>query len=381
MNRPRPTGYDLPAVVAGLPVAAASLLMVALSVPGWRAVLLAAAVLAAHAALVFRRSRPAWSYGGVCAAFAVQAAVTGMFLILPSVLVFPAALYSVAAYGPRRAGWVGLAVGVLGAGAATARFVTDHSVLAAGLRPAPALVAGLLVAVLTTVAVLGGYRRVRLGQAAAERRVAEERAVRAERQRIVGDMHDVLAHSLAVIVSQARGGRYVAAAQPERAAEALAAIETAGRQTLTDLRGLLGVLRTDDAGRTPAPTLADLPGLVDGVRAAGLPVRLHESGGSRELTAGAQVTLVRAVQEALTNTLKHAGPGARATVTLDWAADRVTLEVADTGTGPAVPDGRGGGLAGMRQRFAAAGGAVEAGRRPGAGFTVTGWLPYPQEAT
>ncbi|MFC9889094.1 sensor histidine kinase [Streptomyces pilosus] len=211
-------------------------------------------------------------------------------------------------------------------------------------------------------------------------------ATAAERARIAREMHDIIGHHLSVITGLADGGRYAATRSPDRAAQALDAIGTTSRQALGELRRLLDVLRDDDtalpAERNPQPGLTDLDRLVDGVRAAGLPVRLITEGRPSALPPGRELTVYRVVQAALTNTLKHAGPDATAEITLvhgDGGA--VTVTVTDTGRGTPLPsptDGRG--LPGMRERTALYDGTLEAGPRPA---PARGWrvhLHLPKEA-
>jgi signal transduction histidine kinase len=193
-------------------------------------------------------------------------------------------------------------------------------------------------------------------------------AAAAERARIAREMHDIIGHNLSVITGLADGGKYAAAKSPDRAAQALDAIGTTSRQALGELRRLLDVLREDqheEARRTPQPALADLDRLIGGVRAAGLPVRTTVKG-SPTLAPGRQLAVYRVIQEALTNTLKHAGPDATAHIDLVYeAGGAVTLTVTDTGRGgplDAPTDGRG--LPGMRERTALYGGTLEAGPRP-----------------
>lgn len=209
-------------------------------------------------------------------------------------------------------------------------------------------------------------------------------AAATERTRIAREMHDIIGHNLSVITGLADGGRYAAAQSPERAAQALTAIGDTSRQALTELRRLLDVLRDDEpapADLAPQPALADLDRLLDGVRRAGLPVRATVEGEPTTLSPGRQLTLYRVLQEALTNTLKHAGPDATASVTLSYApSGAVTLTVTDTGRSgtPAVNDGRG--LTGMRERTALYGGTLEAGPHPHPG---RGWhvhLRLPEES-
>ncbi|MFG2679546.1 sensor histidine kinase [Streptomyces sp. NPDC048392] len=214
-------------------------------------------------------------------------------------------------------------------------------------------------------------------------------AAATERARIAREMHDIIGHNLSVITGLADGGRYAAAKSPDRATQALDAIGTTSRQALGELRRLLDVLRDDDqdgtrtAELTPQPALTDLAHLLDGVRRAGLPVRTTVRG-EAALPEGRQLTLYRVIQEALTNTLKHAGPDATAHIELSYeAGGAVTLTVTDTGRAsplpsPAPSDGRG--LPGMRERTSLYGGTLEAGPRPA---PERGWrvrLHLPEES-
>ncbi|MFE0807268.1 sensor histidine kinase [Streptomyces sp. NPDC058794] len=204
-----------------------------------------------------------------------------------------------------------------------------------------------------------------------ERDQQAQLAAAAERARIAREMHDIIGHNLSVITGLADGGRYAAAKSPERAAQALDAIGDTSRQAMGELRRLLDVLRDDEQSRpgpaelAPQPTLTDLAPLIDGVRRAGLPVRATVHG-RPDLPAGRQLAVYRVIQEALTNTLKHAGPDATADITLSYGdGGAVTLTITDTGRAarPGAPtDGRG--LPGMRERTALYGGTLEAGPRP-----------------
>jgi signal transduction histidine kinase len=208
----------------------------------------------------------------------------------------------------------------------------------------------------------------RAHQLEVERDQQSRLAAAAERARIAREMHDIIGHNLSVITGLADGGRYAAIKSPERAAQALDAIGTTSRQALGELRRLLDVLReetkTEAADLTPQPTLTDLDQLIDGVRAAGLPVRTTVHG-RPSILPGRQLTVYRVVQEALTNTLKHAGPDATSDIVMTYAdTGAVTVTVTDTGHGapPSTADGRG--LTGMRERTALYGGTLEAGPRP-----------------
>ncbi len=229
-----------------------------------------------------------------------------------------------------------------------------------------------------------------------ERDQQAQLAAAAERTRIAREMHDIIGHNLSVITGLADGGRYAAAKSPEHAAKALDAIGSTSRQALAELRRLLDVLRDDvpeAAALTPQPSLTDLDRLVNGVRSAGLPVRTAVRGRAVALPQGQQLTVYRVVQEALTNTLKHGGPGATAAVDIAYAEDGVTVTITDTGCsgrtgrsglaghtgraeladpaghpGPAGHSGRG--LTGMQERTSLYGGTLEAGPRP---LPASGW--------
>ncbi|MFD6347811.1 sensor histidine kinase [Streptomyces roseolus] len=209
-------------------------------------------------------------------------------------------------------------------------------------------------------------------------------AAAAERARIAREMHDIIGHNLSVITGLADGGRYAAAKSPERAAQALDAIGTTSRQALDELRRLLGVLSAPDddapsSARTPQPTLEDLASLLEGVRKAGLPVTSELPAPLPPLLPGAQLTVYRVVQEALTNTLKHAGPRATAAVRLRTAPDGLLVTVTDTGTPSTIP-GQGQGLTGMRERAALYDGTLDSGPLPGgAGWQVRLRIPTTPE--
>ncbi|MGH3490671.1 MAG: sensor histidine kinase [Actinopolymorphaceae bacterium] len=219
-------------------------------------------------------------------------------------------------------------------------------------------------------------RALRAEQDRAER---AEQAAAAERSRIAREMHDVVAHSLAVMVRQAEGGRFAAAKDPGRAVEALAMVADTGREALTDMRTVLGVLRRDDemAETTPQPTLDDVPALVDRVRASGLPVELTTTGTALALDRAGSLAAFRVVQESLTNVVKHAGRDASASVRFTWIDGGLDIAVTDDGAGPGKDEG-GQGLAGMRERVTLAGGRMSAlgrGGQEGRGFTVSAYLP------
>lgn len=199
-----------------------------------------------------------------------------------------------------------------------------------------------------------------------------------ERARIAREMHDVVAHTLTVVVAQADGGRFAAKTDPEAAAHTLDTIADVGRSALTEMRALLGVLRDSDgeAAMGPQPSLADIPALVAATREGGLDVSYVTTGTPRPLPIGAGLALYRVAQEALTNVLKHAGPAATAFVQLTWEADAVMLTVSDDGRGAAAhTDGGGQGLAGMTERATIFGGTLRAGPKAGGGYLVRARLP------
>jgi signal transduction histidine kinase len=180
-----------------------------------------------------------------------------------------------------------------------------------------------------------------------------------------------------VVIHQADGGRYAAERDPRAATAALHTIARTAREAQAEMRRALGVLGgRAEAPMEPQPGIDDLPELVARTREAGLGVELAEEGPRRELAAGAGVALYRVAQEALTNVLKHAGPGATATIRLSWEPGRVVLAVRDDGAGGAATgDGRGRGLAGMRERVEPRGGTLSAGPLSGGGFEVRASIP------
>ena len=204
----------------------------------------------------------------------------------------------------------------------------------------------------------------------------EEEAARAaadERRRIAREMHDVVAHSVSVMVVQAGGARRILERDPRRAVEAAAHIEDVGRAALTEMRRLLGVLHHADE-RAPQPTLRELGALVERTREAGLPVSLTVEGEPRSLPAGMDLAAYRVVQEALTNAIKHAG-AAPTEVTVRWEPSHLELEIVDTGSHAANGHGGGHGLVGMEERVKLYDGELRAGRRTGGGFEVVARLP------
>jgi signal transduction histidine kinase len=239
-------------------------------------------------------------------------------------------------------------------------------------------------------------RSERAAQLLREQAAEARRIVIEERTRIARELHDVVAHRVSLMTVQAGAAKAVAAEDPEGALRAMAAVEEAGRQALDELRHLLGVLRPETSldGLGPQPGLADLPRLVEQTRGAGLDVSLATDGVSSELPARVDLFAYRIVQEALTNVLKHAGPGARTEVRLGSDRNGIVIEVVDDGRGTdkglESADGRqpvdsdrqrrsgrsaGHGIVGMRERARLLGGTLEARPRPDGGFRVVAHLP------
>ncbi|WP_441246704.1 sensor histidine kinase [Kitasatospora sp. McL0602] len=219
-----------------------------------------------------------------------------------------------------------------------------------------------------------------------ERESAAGEAVAAEHARIARELHDIVSHNVSVMVIQAGAARQVLATQPEAAAAALLAVEGAGRDTMTELRHLLGVLAPaqngeDETALSPQPGLGRLGPLVDRIAFAGLPVEVRISGEPRPLPAGVDVTAYRIIQEALTNALKH-GDGEKAEVTVRYADHYLRVEVLNSGpsvlrggTPPPPNPGAGRGLLGLGERVALYGGELDARRRLGGGYRVRARIP------
>lgn len=233
------------------------------------------------------------------------------------------------------------------------------------------------------------HDRVRLLDEAGE--AAVKVAVSAERDRIARELHDIVSHNVSLMIIQAGAARQVVAGAPQDATDALLAVESSGREAMTELRALLGLLRPGGDGEddlTPQPGMGRLDELVDRVAFAGLPVELRIEGEPRPLAPGIDLTAYRVIQEALTNALKHA-PGARAEVHVRYTDRHLRLEVLNTGPsvltghvptqtaepGPANEDPQRRGLLGLRERVAAFGGNLDARRRLGGGFRVRARIP------
>lgn len=220
----------------------------------------------------------------------------------------------------------------------------------------------------------------RAARAEAERDLLAREAVMSERTSIARDLHDVVAHGMSVMVVQAGAAQRLLASQPDRAAAALEQIQATGREALGEMRRMLGVLRNEDSATSlaPQPTLDDLGAMVQRCTDAGVATDLTIEGRAPARTAGAEMTVYRIAQEALTNVIKHAGRPARATVRVTFAGDQVRLEVDDDGRGAQLADlatSTGHGLVGMRERVELYRGTLHAGPRPGGGFRVAATIP------
>lgn len=350
------------------------------------AVLLVAVV----APLAWRRRAPFM----VCVAITVLSVVAWFTISEETVyLAVLVAFYTVAAHAEVRL--IAAAAVLLEAGATLAAanwpFKASHAAWAWLIATGLIAAAGLLGYYVRTA------RRARDASAAErterlelEREQAAQLAVAAERSRIARELHDIVAHNIAMMIALSDGAAATAAKSPGQAAALMGDISATGRAALTEMRRLLGVLRQPaSAGHSPQPTLADLDDLLAGVRAAGVPTRLVVTGEPFGVPASAQLALYRMVQEALTNSLKHA-PGSSALVHLCYRGDEIELEVTDDGprnaagqpndqlpgastewthAGQRVPGG-GQGIVGMRERAAVFDGDVTAGPRPGGGWRV-----------
>ena len=321
--------------------------------------------LAMVAPLAFGPRAPVTVFAAVMVTCLVQLAVTDR--VLAANVAALVALYFLIVHGPRRLKPVGLAVALAGGAVMSARAsfpgVLDGFVLGTIVVTAEVLVAALL-------GDLRLSRRARLAAVEVERDQQAAIGAAQERARIARELHDVVAHSLAVMVAQADGGRYAAPQDPQAAGHALAQIAETGRDALAQMRRLLGVLRAGEEG-------ADIAGLVRRVARAGLPVELTVDGPERDLSPEVQVCLHRVAQEALTNVLKHADSPERVEVVVRYLDAEVELTVRDDGHAIAAADGQGLGLAGMRERVALQTGTLHAGPRPGGGYEVRARLPAP----
>ena len=342
------------------------------------------------APLAWRRVRPTASAVAVYSAALLQLAFFAP-LVVPTDLAVLISLYSVTVHGPRWAHRVAIVATLVGS---VLLGVAMNGWFGGPGAASTAIFTG---AIALTVWAFGLARRSRRETIAAlvdraerlevERDQQSQIATAAERTLIARELHDIVAHSLTVMIAQADGGRYAADADPAAATRALGTIAETGRAALTDMRRLLGVLRGSSEppastgavaalpgpgglshgtgqGFAPQPAESDVGALVEQVRASGLRASLVRMGEPRNLPPGAGLTVYRIAQESLTNVLKHAGPDPKVTVLVQWLPDAIVLEVSDDGRGASAnSDGLGQGLLGMRERATMFGGTVSAGRR------------------
>ena len=283
------------------------------------------------------------------------------------------AFYSVGAYSDDRPARAGVGIGVVSVWSA---------VLAGGDIDVQSFLfsAGLVVVAPWLAGRTSRSRAQRVAAIEREQRQRELNAVAEERTRVARELHDVIAHNVGLMVVQAQGARRVLDRDPERAGDALETIERTGRTALGEMRRSLGALRKPDSDvpLAPQPGVENLGALLEQARRSGLEVELVTEGDPAPLAAGVDLSVYRIVQEALTNTLKHAGP-VHARVQVRYGADELELEISDDGA-PGQPrkggeaDG-GHGLVGMRERVALHGGQLHADHRPEGGFVVRASLP------
>jgi signal transduction histidine kinase len=320
--------------------------------------------------------------------------LTGAAITVYSLLGYPesngylgvfVAFYTVAANAPRRDVTIAAAITAGGIFVSFAAYATFDSGWTASLTSAY-LTYGLAWLIGDNLRVRRAYTRELEERAIELEREREEQAALAvaqERSRIARELHDVVAHYVSVMVVQTAGARRVAETDPAAARVAMAAVESAGRTALAEMRRMLEVLRAEEAGVGPQPSLSDLDRLVGQVRDASLPVELRIEGEVCCLPAGMDLAAYRIVQEALTNTVKHGGK-ASAKVRVRYSRDYLEIEVTDDGRGAAAPllaggEGGGHGLIGMRERVGLFGGELETGPKLPGGYRVYARLPIEPE--
>jgi len=338
-------------------------------------------------AVALRRVSPGIALA-VAWAGAITQLVAGFFPSFFNVAIL-LVLYTTAAYGTRFVRYAGLASVGLGSAVGAAWLALEGAGIGVsttlfGTLQLPqvivqyALLFGLLLVVLGSAWLAGLLMRsmTRTRESRQARDAAEQVViVEQERNRIARDMHDVVAHSLAVVIAQADGARYARAHDPEAVDEALVAISTTARDALGDVRLLLGQLRHSQ-GQGPQPVLADLDRLLDQLRASGLTIDYEQHGDSRPLGTAHELSIYRIIQEAITNALRHGDRAAPVALRFDWLADRVDLTITN---GIDVPTTTaelhiGHGLAGMTERAALVGGSLRAAP-DGSRFVVSATLP------
>ena len=326
--------------------------------------------------LAFRRNRPLLVACLVVSGVVVQALASGNSAEgFELIIAAGVAAYSVAAYSERQGALLGLGAFVVGYGIYAFEDRNIRSGRTSELWAGAFFGVGLLAAWLAGIYVRSGRERTALEALAAEHQRLAAEAVAEERSRLARELHDIVSHNLSVVVLQAGGAR----AQGKQTLEpALEKIEQSSREALVEMRRLLGVLRQDegDASIGPQPGLAQIESLAEAVRAAGLQVELTFKGAREALPPALELSVYRIVQEALTNTLKHAG-ATRAAISICCDRDAVSVDVVDDGVGHSDIEttGAGHGLIGMRERVTLFGGELHAAPRPEGGYAVSATLP------
>ncbi|MEU8343784.1 sensor histidine kinase [Spirillospora sp. NPDC048832] len=347
-----------------------------------------ALLLGGPALLLLRRRHPVFT---VCAV----SAVTALYFLRaytygPAPLALAVAMIAAITAGHRLLTWAGAGIGL-------AAFFTLTALIGvpAGERgqdgpfpvEEPTLAGSSFVVGWALVVLIGGelirMRAQRAAETARTRAEEERRQASEERLRMARELHDVLAHNISMINVQAGVALHLIDQNPEQARTALAAIKDASKEALTEMRGVIGALRSEGetAPRAPAAGLDRLDDLLDRARSAGLAVDAEITGDRRPLHANTDLAAFRIVQEALTNVTRHAGPGpVTARVLIAYREHGIEVRVEDDGRGAPLLDDRpgGSGLRGMRERAAALGGTFDAGPRPGGGFRVRAELPLPE---
>lgn len=359
-------------------------------VPGWTIPAGIGIGLVASAAILFRRRRPWTAFAIICLTTLAGWGALGIL----DVVALPAILYALAVYRSTRHAWIGFAVAFVVGSASTYVVTAMHRESTVPPFGADAPVSSSQFAIVLLIVTLiginiGNRRRYlsalvdRAGQLARERDQQAQLATAAERSRIAREMHDIVSHSLSVMVTLADGSAATAAHSPSRAADSMREVAETGRNALADMRRMLGLLAgaptpTDLA---PQPGAGDVAQLVRTFHAAGLPVRLTEDGEPPN-DAAEQLTVYRIVQESLTNTLRHAHHPSRVAVDLHYDGAAISIEVVDDGEPAAggVASARGRGLLGMRERVALYDGSIDSGPEPQGGWHVRATLPRGQES-
>jgi signal transduction histidine kinase len=331
-------------------------------------VVAALVAVAVTASVAIRRRYPASVGVAAAALLAVELGVWGDPQVIATSIAYLCALYGLTVWTPRWRFVLGAALIVIAnfAAAAGSKGQLGKSVTFTVVT----------LAIMLLVRRVLGDRERRAQLAERERDLAAREAVVEERARIARELHDAIAHNVSMMVVQAGAERHVLDEAQGPTREVLETIERIGRAALTEMRRLVGMLRSEAGDPlAPQPGLDDLPALVTQVREAGLPVELRVEGERRELPVGIELSAYRIVQEALTNALKHAGE-AHAAVHVSYGVDSLELEIVDDGAGDSShPLGGGHGLVGMHERVALYGGRFDAGRRPSGGFAVRALLP------